>query len=139
VYRAYVDRMSAARNGVERKAVVAEMRCIFAFSEAKAYKVLKENGWDSGRAKRKDAGATSADKELLTAVGEMLKRCVRKNGKATLPVNVARSILVGRGLDVPVGDSRLRELLRQNHMAVADNKIPSPHQAMRSEYPNQVH
>jgi hypothetical protein len=47
--------------------------------------------------------------------------------------------LESRGIDVPVSDSRLRELLRQNHIAAADNKIPAPHQAMRTEYPNQVH
>jgi hypothetical protein len=131
--------MAAARTPAERKAVVAEMRRMFAFSAARAYKVLKENGWDSGRAKRKDAGASSVEAELLLAVGDMVKQCVRKNGKAALPVNVLRSILESRGLDVPVGDSRLRELLRQKHLAVSDSKAPAPYQSMRSEYPNQVH
>jgi hypothetical protein len=131
--------MAAAQTAAGRKAVVAEMCRMFAFSTAKAYKVLRENGWDSGRAKRKDAGASSADKELLTTVGEMVKQGIRKNGKATLPVNVARSILESRGLDVPVGDSRLRELLRRNHVAVSDSRAPAPYQTMRSEYPNQVH
>jgi hypothetical protein len=112
---------------------------MFACSTAKAYKMLKENGWESGRAKRKDAGASSVDKELLIALGEMVKQCIRKNGKATLPVNVARSILEERGYTIPISDSRLRELLRQNHMAVADSKVASPHQTMRTEYPNQVH
>jgi hypothetical protein len=139
MYRAYVDQMAAAETSKQRKAVVAEMCRMFAFSEAKAYKVLQENGWDSGRAKRKDAGASSVDKELLIAVGDMLKQCIRKNGKATLPVNVARSILEARGLAIPVSDRRLRELLRQNHMAIADSKVPTPHQKMRTEYPNQVH
>ncbi|MDR0585363.1 MAG: transposase [Treponema sp.] len=138
MYKSWVDRMNAVGNG-EHKATVDEMCRIFAFSKAKAYKVLEENGWDSGRVKRKDAGSTSVDRKLLIAVGDMLKQCVRKNGKATLPVNVARSILEARGLDIPVGDSRLRELLRQNHMAVADSKVPAPHQTMRSEYPNQAH
>jgi hypothetical protein len=131
--------MAAACTATGRKAVVDEMCRMFAFSTARAYKVLKENGWDSGRTKRKDAGATSVDQNLLIAVGDMLKQCIRKNGKATLPVNVARSILEARGICIPVSDSRLRELLRQNHIAVADSKIPSPHQAMRTEYPNQVH
>jgi hypothetical protein len=112
---------------------------MFACSTAKAYKMLKENGWESGRAKRKDAGASSVDKELLIGLGEMVKQCIRKNGKATLPVNVARSIMEGRGYTIPISDSRLRELLRQNHMAVADSKVSKPHQTMRTEYPNQVH
>jgi hypothetical protein len=124
--------MAAAGNGSQRKAVVAGMCQMFAFSAAKAYKVLEENGWDSGRARRKDAGASSAGAELLSAVGAMVKQCVRKNGKATLPVNVARSILEARGINVPVGDSRLRELLRQNHLSVADARVPAPHQTMRT-------
>jgi hypothetical protein len=131
--------MAAAENGGQCKAVVAEMCRMFAISKAKAYKVLEENGWDSGRAKRKDAGITSVDRELLIAAGDMVRQGIRKNGKATLPVNVARSILEARGFNVPVGDSRLRELLRQNHMAAADSKVPAPHQSMRTEYPNQVH
>lgn len=139
MYRDWADRMNAAETAASRKAVVDEMCRMFAFSTAKAYKVLKENGWESGRAKRKDAGASSVDRELLIAVGEMVKQCIRKNGKATLPVNVARSILEARGLAIPVGDRRLRELLRQNHLAVADSKVPAPHQTMRTEYPNQVH
>jgi len=143
LFESYVERMyvagNAAGSATARKAVVNEMCQRFAFSTAKAYKILKENGYDSGRTKRKDAGSTSVNDELLTALGEMVKVCIRKNGKATLPVNVARSILEERGFNVPVSDSRLRELLRQNHMAVADKKIPKPHQKMRSEYPNQVH
>jgi hypothetical protein len=139
VYKTWVDRMAAAGTAAEHKAVVDEMCKMFAFSAAKAYKVLKENGWESGRAKRKDAGTSSVDAELLDAVGAMLKQCVRKNGKATLPVNVLRSILEARGINVPVGDSRLRELLRLNHLSVADTRVPAPHQSMRTEYPNQVH
>jgi hypothetical protein len=131
--------MAAADTAAEHKAVVDEMCRMFAFSTAKAYKVLKENGWDSGRAKRKDAGLSSVSQELLIAVGDMSKQCVRKNGKAAGPVNVLRSILEARGVNVPVGDSRLRELLRQNHLSVADTRVPTPHQTMRTEYPNQVH
>jgi len=139
MYQTYADQMNAAVSAAERKAVVAEMRRMFAFSTAKAYKVLKENGWESGRAERRDAGSTCLDEAHLLAVAGMVKQCVRKNGKATLPVNVARSILQSRGADISISDSRLRELLRQNRMAVADSKVSKPHQTMRTEYPNQVH
>jgi len=139
VYQSYVERMNAADTAAERKAVVADLCRMFAFSTATAYKMLKENGWESGREKRKDAGETSLDEKLLLAVADMVKQGIRKNGKATLPVNVARSILQSRGIDIPVSDSRLRMLLRENHLSVADSKIPTPHQSMRSEYPNQVH
>jgi hypothetical protein len=81
VYRVYVDRMAAARNREQHKAVVDEMCRMFAFSKAKAYKVLEENGWDSGRAKRKDAGSSSVDRELLTAVSAMTKQASAKTVK----------------------------------------------------------
>jgi len=139
MYQQFVDQMNAAETAASRKVVVDKMCRMFAFSTAKAYKVLKENGWESGRTKRKDAGTSSVDKELVIALGEMVKQGIRKNGKATLPINVARSILEERGFTIPISDSRLRELLRQNHMAVADSRISSPHQTMRTEYPNQVH
>jgi hypothetical protein len=79
------------------------------------------------------------DGAAILAIAEMEKLCIRKNGKATLPVNVARSILQARGVDVPVGDRRIRELLNQKHLSVGDMKAATPHQTMRTEYPNQVH
>jgi hypothetical protein len=63
----------------------------------------------------------------------MVKQCIRKNGKATLPVNVARSILEARGVDIPVEDGRIRALLREKHLSVDDAKTATPHQDMRSE------
>jgi hypothetical protein len=131
--------MTAAQSAAERKAIVAEMCRMFAFSVAKAYKALKENGWNSGRTKRKDAGTSSLDEECLGVIGTMVKQSFRKNGKAMLPANVARSILEARGINISVSDSRLRDMLRQRHLAAADNKVPTPHQTMRTEYPNQVH
>jgi hypothetical protein len=128
----YVEQMAEARSAAARKAVVADMCQKFAFSAAKAYRVLKENGWESGRTKRKDAGTTSLNETLLLAVAQMVKLGIRKNGKTTLPVTVARSILQSRGLDIAVGDSRLRELLRIHHLSVEDSKIPTPHQPIAS-------
>ena len=137
--RNWADRMHRAGTAAERKAVVSELRRLYAISTAKAYKALRENGWESGRARRRDSGAAAAGGELLATVGEMVRQCVRKNGKATLPVNVARSILQERGVEVPVGDSRLRELLRRHRLSAADGRAATPHQPMRTEHPNQVH
>ena len=49
MYQAYVKKMEGAKSAAERKAVIAELCRMFAFSQAKAYKVLKEAGWQSGR------------------------------------------------------------------------------------------
>ena len=139
MYEQWVQRMSAAKTNPEKKAAVEDMCRMFAFSTSKAYRILKENGYDTGRAQRKDAGATVVDRQLLEEIAEMCRQSIRKNGKATLPIPVVRSILIGRGINIPVGDSRLRELLRQARLSVRDAKKPEPHQPMRTEYPNQVH
>jgi transposase InsO family protein len=122
-----------------KRAVVEEMKQRFGVSTAKAYTLLKEGGWDSGRKRRKDAGATGLGNEELKTLAGMLRVSMRKNKKQSLPVNVARSIALENNIDIPVGNSQLRSLLRRYNIAVADTKTPAPHQQMRSEYPNQVH
>ena len=139
MYQSWVERMRAAGTPQARSAVVADMCRIFGFSERKAYRLLKDEGWESGRAKRKDAGTTALDEAIILAIAEMEKHCLRKNGKATMPTNVARSILQSRGVDIPVGDRRIRELLSQRHLTIEDAKAPTPHQPMRTEHPNQAH
>jgi hypothetical protein len=131
--------MDAAGSSAARREVAADMSRLFGFSEQTAYRRLREAGWESGRAKRRDAGRTAMEDSVVLAIGEMEKMCIRKNGKSTLPVNVARSILEARGVSVPVGDGRIRTLLRDRHISVEDMKTPTPHQPMRTEYPNQVH
>ena len=112
MYGSYVQQMNNASTAKERKAVVDEMCRMFAFSQAKAYKVLKEAGWSSGRKERKDAGSSSIDDKTLEMVAALLQNGVRKNGKQTMSVGLARSILVQNGFDVHLGDSRLRDLLK---------------------------
>ncbi|GHU44003.1 phage associated protein [Spirochaetia bacterium] len=139
MYRSWVERMAAADSAAERKSVADDMCRVFGFSQKRTYRELKAAGWESGRAKRKDAGITGVDDTLLLSVAEMIKLGIRKNGKATLPVNVARSILESRGAHIPVSDGRIRTLLRERHLSIADSRIATPHQPMRTEYPNQVH
>lgn len=139
MYGSYVQQMNNASTAKERKAVVDEMCRMFAFSQAKAYKVLKEAGWSSGRKERKDAGSSSIDDKTLEMVAALLQNGMRKNGKQTMSVGLARSILVQNGFDVCLGDSRLRELLNTKTLSSEKTKTVKPHQKMRSLYPNQVH
>ena len=139
MYQAYVKKMEGAKSAAERKAIIAELCRMFAFSQAKAYKVLKEAGWQSGRKERKDAGSSGIAQEELKLVASVLRNSVRKNGKATMGVPLARSILQANGITIPIADSRLRELLAENSLSLADAEIPRPHRTMRTLYPNQVH
>jgi len=135
----YAVRMAQAATGKERKAVVAEMCRMFVFSDKKAYKVLKECGWESGRKKRKDAGTTSVDQQTLLTLAAMSRNGFRKNGKETMPINVAASVAVMNGMDPGVSNSRIRQLLRENELTARSLKTASPHTHMRSLYPNHVH
>ena len=139
LFEPYAERMAAAKKGAERKAIVNEMRQRFAFSINKAYKVLEECGWESGRKKRKDAGSTSVDPKTLETIAAMTKHGIRKNGKATMPVNVAASVAVINGMDPGVSDSRVRQLLRERELAIKSLKKASPHSRLRSLHPNHVH
>ena len=139
MYREYADRMEAAGTAAERREIIGEMCRMFAFSTAKAYKVLKESGWESGRKKRKDTGTSALGEEALAKVAAVVKHGLRKNGKSTMPVNIARAMLLGNGVDIPIENSRLRELLRKNTLSIENAKVPSPHSRMRSLYPNHVH
>lgn len=139
MYKQYAEQMKAAKGAKERKAVIDEMCRMFAFSTAKAYKVLKENGWESGRKKRRDAGKSSVAQNTVKTVAALTKHSLRKNGKQVMPVTVARSVLIQNGWDVPVKNSRLRELLREQHLQTAQLKKARPYQNLRSLYPNHVH
>jgi len=135
----YAVRMSQAVTGKERKAIVAEMCQMFAFSTAKAYKALEECGWESGRKKRKDAGTTSVNEQTLLTLAAMSRNGFRKNGKETMPINVAVSVAVMNGMDPGVSNSRVRQLLRERELAAQSLKKASPHTHLRSLYPNHVH
>jgi hypothetical protein len=139
MYREYAERMEMAETAAERKAVIDEMRRIFAFSTAKAYKVLQEAGWGSGRKKRRDAGTSSLTPDALDQAAALIRNGLRKNGKSTMPVTMARKILLDNGVRVPIENSRLRQLLREAAMTAENARTASPHQRMRSLYPNHVH
>ena len=135
----YVLLMEEAQTAAERKSIVKEMCRMFAFSTAKAYKMLHECGWDSGRKARKDIGQSSVDEETIKKIAALVWDSSRKNGKVELSVSDCRAILLANGVDIPVGDSQLRELLRRQKLEAKNAKKQTPYQRMRSEYPNQVH
>jgi transposase InsO family protein len=139
LFESYARRMAEAETAQEHADIIGEMRRRFAISKAKAYKMLHECGWESGRRTRRDAGSSSVDEGTLKKMAALIWDSARKNGKIELSVSDCRSILQANGILIPVGDSQLRELLRRNKLSAKYAWKASPHQRMRSEYPNQVH
>ena len=139
MYEAWADRMKAASGAKERKAIVADMCRMFAFGEDKAYRELGRAGWKSGRARRRDAGTTSANEKAVALTAGLRRAGISKDGKATMPLTVAAEVSLARGEDPGVGMSRLRQILRERKLSVADMKARSPYAFLRTEHPNQVH
>ena len=131
--------MQAAKTAKERSSIIAEMCRLFGFCEVSAYRALRRNGWESDRKKRSDAGASSINEKDLSTVAALLQNSVRKNGKKTMSVENARSIMLQNGFDVPISTRQLSELLKTRTLSTESTSKPSPHQRMRTEYPNQVH
>ena len=139
MYEDYVLQMRSAKTAKERSAIIAEMCRVFGFCQVSAYRALKECGWESDRKKRSDAGASSINEKDLSTVAALLQNSVRKNGKKTMSVENARSIMLQNGFDVPISTRQLSELLKTRTLSTESTSKPSPHQRMRTEYPNQVH
>jgi len=139
MYGEWARRMAEADGAAGRRAVVADMCRMHAFGPAKAYRLLREHGWESGRARRKDAGSTSANESAVALAAGLRQAGISKDGKATMPLTVAAEMSLARGEDPGVGMSRLRQILRERKLSVADMRARAPHSSLRTEYPNQVH
>lgn len=139
MYEEFVRQMSTAKTSGERSAIVDEMCRLFGFCRGKAYQTLKDSGWESGRKTRSDSGKSSVDEQTIKVLASVLQNSVRKNGKKTMSVENARAVLLQNGFDVNLSSRQLSGLLRDRTLSTESTAKPSPHQRMRSEYPNQVH
>ncbi|WP_296689429.1 transposase [Treponema sp. UBA6852] len=139
MYEDFVLQMQTAKTAKERSSIIAEMCRLFGFCEVSAYRALRRNGWKSDRRKRSDAGASSINEKDLSTVAALLQNSVRKNGKKTMSIENARSIMLQNGFDIPISSRQLGGLLKARTLSTETTSKPSPHQRMRSEYPNQVH
>ena len=139
MYEDFVLKMNAVRTAKGRSEIIAEMCRIFGFCKDSAYRALKECGWESNRKKRSDAGSSSISEKNLSAVAALLQNSLRKNGKKTMSIENARSIMMQNGFDIPIGNRQLAGLLKSRTLSTESTAKQSPYQRMRTEYPNQVH
>ena len=109
------------------------------WSLPKLHRELKAIGWTSGRKKRSDAGTSSVSDDVLTELGGMLLTGIRKNGKATAETPITRARLKTNGRDIPVSNSRLNQLLRDQKLSLKKQCVPKANIRMRSKHPNHVH
>ncbi len=139
MYAEWIERIMRAETAGERSRHIKEFARLHGFTLQRAYRELEGAGWDSGRKIRTDSGNRTVDDDTVKMLASMIQTGIRKNGKKTMPVNVARSILQENGYDIPVSDSAIRRALREALLDADSVRAPSPFQRMRTEYPNQVH
>lgn len=111
----------------------------YGLSQHSVYRGLEKIGWSSGRGKRCDAGTTSVDEQTLTEIESLTRQSFRANGKQTMKTTVAASVLAANGRDINVSNSRLNQLRRERRTTDKHQQVLTPHQKMRSLYPNHVH
>ncbi len=96
-------------------------------------------GYQSGRKKRVDAGATKLPSESLTFIASAKREGLRANGKSTLPTCVAMNIAHSNGITINVSEGRINALMRAGRMDIKSQNNARNHITMRSLHPNHVH
>ncbi len=139
-YLRELARKLAAAPHTGRGQLVSEAAEFLGMSTQTIYRHLKSAaGWTSGRKCRADKGSTSVDTTTLLTLATMQREAVRDNGKQTMFVPVARSILQANGREVNVSNAHLSKLMRERGMGVAMQAAGAVVQKLRYPYPNHTH
>lgn len=133
VQRAYldaIDALSAAPAAGDRRAIVLALAGDLGVTERTAYANLRAFGYDSGRAKRRDAGTSRISREDCGKVAALFAKARNKRGQANLPQKEAMAIAKEIGLlDDNVSYRQLNRRLRREglsleHMNAAEASVP---------------
>ncbi|MDR2187016.1 MAG: hypothetical protein LBE62_03065 [Azonexus sp.] len=107
---------------------------------ATVYAWLKRHaGFDAGRKKRSDAGATALPLPTLHFIATAKKEAIRGNGKKTLPTAVGMNIAHQNGLTVNLSEDRINALMRAHRLDAAAQAAARSHSTLRSLHPNHLH
>ncbi|WMO14349.1 hypothetical protein [Pseudoalteromonas piscicida] len=133
----WAEQLDNADHG--QKGTIREKACeTLGLSKDALYRKLKKLGWQSGKAKRSDAGTTSMSDEAIEVMVSLLNQSVRANGKRTMHVPVAKSILAANGYE-SVSTSQISRVLARYHASIQMLDKATPHKQLRSLGPNHVH
>lgn len=108
-------------------------------SRQEIYRRLAEKiGYSSGRKRRRDCGRISVSEDAAKMAATLVKTAMRKNGKKTMPITVARDILVENGEGLDVSASTLSRAMRRYGCHPAQLTQGKPCASLRSLHPNHV-
>lgn len=123
-----------------RGQLVGDAAAFLGMSAQTIYRYLKSvAGWDSGRKSRADKGSTSVTADTLMTLATLQREAVRDNGKQTMFVPVARSVLEANGKPVGVSNTHLARLMRERGLNVSAQRQAAPVQQLRAPHANHTH
>lgn len=132
------DALLRAGHG-NKAAVTAAAAATLQCSVPTLYRKLEEAGLDTGRKRRKDAGATAMSADDIELVGGMLFHSRRDNDKQLLTVEDTIDILAANGkLSAKLSPGRVGQLLRDHHLSADQLAQQRPAVELRSLHPNHV-
>lgn len=135
----FVDQLNEAKHG-GKTAIIKKCAAKFGWSFPKALRQLKKLSYEPQKRKtRSDKGKSAISKETLELIAALQMAGSTQDGKNTMPVTHATSILKGEGIEIDVSDARIRALLQKNLLDLKSLNRPTPYVNMRSLYPNHVH
>lgn len=135
-----VDRLKSAAPRA-RRGVIGEYAEMTGHSPAHLYSVARQNGFDSGRKKRADAGECILTEAMVEFVAGLLRESRRENKGVIMPVERAMEIAQGNGILPPgtVSVGRMQQILAERQLNKGSLDAATPHTDMRSLHPNHVH
>ncbi|WP_462171117.1 IS21 family transposase [Pseudoalteromonas xiamenensis] len=133
----WAEQLDKAGHG--NKGTILKQACdTLGLSKDALYRRLKKLGWNSGKAKRSDAGTTSMQDDAIDMLVAILNQGVRDNGKRIMDITTAKSILVANGYNC-LSTSQISRVLTKRNASVSALDKATPHIQMRSLAPNHVH
>ena len=134
------QRLDGARNGSRAALIDGAMAAHGLGSADAVYRRLRQyGGWESGRAKRKDAGAQAIPEDTLKTIAGIYREGARQDGRRIMSLDLAVSIAEQSGHQVPVTVSQVGRYLRAQRMDAGSQANAEHFAELRSLHPNHVH
>jgi len=123
--------------GFGEKGAIAKTACEhLQISNAQLYRDLETVGFKTERKQRSDKGKSVVSAEVAEQIGGMVHVATRANGKQTLPITTALSILVADGKAPKVSAATIARAMKNNMCHPKQLAAPSAHAQQKSLHPN---
>jgi hypothetical protein len=135
--RDIAEKLTSAGFG-EKGAIVKTASEYLKISKAQLYRDLETVGFKTERKQRSDKGKSIVSAEVAEQIGGMVHVATRANGKQTLPITTALSILKAEGKVPDVSAATVARAMRNNMCHPKQLATPSAHTQQKSLHPNHV-